>query len=59
MTALQDWLTLKPVDQGIRDMVCRPFRAVLSTPAPAGRRTGSDLAVALEFTLQRPGIERC
>jgi hypothetical protein len=59
MTALQDWLTLKPVDQGIRDMVCRPFRAVLATPATAGRRTGADLAAPLEFTLQRPGIERC
>lgn len=58
MTALQDWLTLKPVDQGIRDMVCRPFRAVLSTPATAGRRTRS-MAAPLEFTLQRPGLERC
>ncbi|BBY29676.1 hypothetical protein [Mycolicibacterium sediminis] len=59
MTALQDWLTLKPVDHGIRDMVCRPFRAVLSTPATAVRRTGTDVAAPLEFTLQRPGLERC
>src|ERR1700712_5073196 len=27
MTALQDWLSFRPVDQSVvRDMVCRPFR---------------------------------
>ena len=33
MTALQDWLSFRPVDQStIRHMVCRPLRAVLNTP---------------------------
>ena len=41
MTALQDWLSFRPVDQSaIIDMVFRPLRAVLSAPdADARRRT--------------------
>lgn len=51
MTALQDWLSIRPVDQSaIREMVCRPLRAVLSTSNTARRP---------EFRLQTPGIERC
>lgn len=51
MTALQDWLSFRPVDQSaIIEMVCRPLRAVLSTPATAKRP---------EFRLQTPGVERC
>lgn len=51
MTALQDWLGIRPVDQSaIREMVCRPLRAVLSSPSTAKRH---------EFRLQTPGIERC
>ncbi|CAM5719963.1 hypothetical protein MAUB1S_00705 [Mycolicibacterium aubagnense] len=30
MTALQDWLSFRPVEDGIKDMVFRPLRAVLS-----------------------------
>ena len=51
MTALQDWLSFRPVDQSaIVEMVCRPLRAVLSNPTSAKRT---------EFRLQTPGIERC
>jgi len=51
MTALQDWLSLRPVDQNtIKQMVCRPLRAVLSTP-DADERT--------ELKLISPGVERC
>lgn len=51
MTALQDWLSLRPVDQSmVREMVCRPLRAVLSTP-DAEERAG--------LKLMSPGVERC
>ncbi|MUL48066.1 hypothetical protein FZI85_02835 [Mycobacterium sp. CBMA293] len=30
MTALQDWLNFRPVEDGIKDMMFRPLRAVLS-----------------------------
>jgi hypothetical protein len=52
MTALQDWLSFRPVDQSaIREMVCRPFRAVLSTID--GAEEGEELK------LLTPGVERC
>ncbi len=51
MTALQDWLSFRPADQSvIRDMVCRPLRAVLSSPEVEQRT---------ELTLISPGVERC
>jgi hypothetical protein len=51
MTALQDWLSFRPADQStIKHMVCRPLRAVLSTPAVDERA---------ELKLISPGIERC
>lgn len=51
MTALQDWLSFRPVDQSaIREMVCRPFRAVLSA---------SEAPAHTEFRVMGPGIERC
>jgi hypothetical protein len=51
VTALQDWLNFRPVDQGvIRDLVCRPFRAVLSPSNPHER---------VEFTSMGQGVERC
>jgi hypothetical protein len=51
MTALQDWLSLRPVDQStIRDMVYRPLRAVLSIP---------DAEEGTELKLISPGVERC
>lgn len=51
MTALQDWLSFRPADQNvIRDMVCRPLRAVLSSP---------EVVEPTELKLISPGIERC
>jgi hypothetical protein len=51
VTALQDWLNFRPVDQGaIRELVCRPLRAVLSAPNPRER---------VEFKSMGPGVERC
>jgi hypothetical protein len=51
MTALQDWLSFRPVDQSaIKEMVCRPLRAVLSTPDAAERG---------ELKMLQPGRERC
>lgn len=52
MTALQDWLGFRPVDQSvIREMVCRPFRGVLGAP-----ETAEDIE---ELRLLTPGVERC
>lgn len=51
MTALQDWLSFRPVDHSaIRQMVCRPLRAVLST---------TDSRERVEFKSMGPGVERC
>jgi hypothetical protein len=51
MTALQDWLSFRPVDQGaIMDVVFRPLRAVLNTPNVEARA---------ELKLISPGVERC
>ncbi|WP_161600610.1 hypothetical protein [Mycolicibacterium hodleri] len=51
MTALQDWLSFRPVDQStFMDVVCRPLRAVLSVPNVEER---------LELKLINPGVERC
>lgn len=51
MTALQDWLSFRPVDQSvIKDFVFRPLRLVRSTP---------DVEDAAELKLIIPGIERC
>jgi hypothetical protein len=51
MTALQDWIIFRPVDQSaIVEMVCRPLRAVLGNPTAAKRS---------EFRLQTRGVERC
>jgi hypothetical protein len=57
MTALQDWLSFRPVDQSataIREMVCWPFRAALGT------LDGPDaVAESEELKLLTPGVERC
>jgi hypothetical protein len=51
MTALQDWLSFRPVDQSaIKEMVCRPLRTVLSTPE------ADEIG---ELKLLQPGRERC
>lgn len=53
MTALQDWLSFRPIDQSaIIDMVFRPLRAVLNT---AEHEAEADT----ELKLISPGIERC
>ena len=51
MTALQDWLSFRPVDPTtIVDAVCGPLRAVLhAQEADAGT----------ELKLISPGVERC
>jgi hypothetical protein len=50
VTALQDWLSLRPVDQAtIRKAVCRPLRAVLGTSARERD----------EFKVMGAGLERC
>jgi hypothetical protein len=50
MTALQDWLSFRPVDQSaIKEMVCRPLRAVLTRPTPPRG----------ELKMLQPGRERC
>lgn len=50
MTALQDWLSLRPVDQAtIREAVCRPLRAVFSTSTRERD----------EFKVMGRGLERC
>ncbi len=54
MTALQDWLSFRPVDQSaIKEMVCRPLRAVLSTP-DAAERTRAEGAAAGHRALLTP-----
>ena len=51
MTALQAWLSLRPVDHHtIRHIVCRPLRLILST---------SDDQARGERKLISPGVERC
>lgn len=51
MTALQDWLSFRPVDQSaIRELVCRPLRAV---------RNAQNRPKPTEFTVMGPGVERC
>jgi hypothetical protein len=51
MTALQDWLSFRPVDQStIKEMVFRPLRAVLNTP---------DATECADPKVLQPGIERC
>jgi len=55
MTALQDWLSFRPVDQSVvREMVCRPFRAVLGTLDAA-----DEIEDIGELKLLTPGVERC
>ena len=50
MTALQDWLSFRPVDpKGIKTFICDALRS-LNT---------EDQARAAEPSLIRPGIERC
>jgi hypothetical protein len=55
MTALQDWLSFRPVDQSVvKEMVCRPLRAVLGTLDAA-----DGVEEIEELKLLTPGVERC
>ena len=50
MTALQDWLSIRPVDpKGLKAFICDTFRSL----------TAEETAPIAEHTLIRPGIERC
>jgi hypothetical protein len=54
MTALQDWLSIRPADQNFIKAVCRPLLSVLTTTpddaAPIDRAS---------VTLLTRGVERC
>jgi hypothetical protein len=51
MTAVQDWLNIRPVDQNaIRNLMLRPLRAVWNVAEQRDRTT---------FTSMSAGVERC
>lgn len=51
MTVMQEWHGFRPIDQhAIIEMVCRPLRSVLGSARPVDHT---------EFTVLRPGVERC
>ncbi len=51
MTVMQEWHGFRPIDQNaIIEMVCRPLRAFRGSAEPAERT---------EFSVLRPGVERC
>ncbi|WP_165595637.1 hypothetical protein [Mycolicibacterium novocastrense] len=53
MTALQDWLSYRPMHpRTLKALICDTFRA---QPAEAA----GEHAVPAEPTLLRPGLERC
>ena len=50
MTALQDWLNIRPVDpKGLKAIICDALRSL----------TGDEPAKAQEPQLIRRGVERC
>jgi hypothetical protein len=50
VTALQDWLSIRPVDpKGLKAIICDAFRGL----------TAEEPATVAEPQLIRPGIERC
>jgi hypothetical protein len=50
VTALQDWLSIRPVDRkGVKAFICDALRSL----------TAAEPAKATEPPLIRPGIERC
>ncbi|MGB8406356.1 MAG: hypothetical protein WCE30_20045 [Mycobacterium sp.] len=59
MTALQDWLSFRPVEESIKDMVFRPLRAVLSVVDEIDANQHVELAAENDVALMRPGLERC
>lgn len=59
MTALQDWLSFRPVEEGIKDMVFRPLRAVLSVVEDLEDVRNVQPGLPDNVVLMRPGQERC
>jgi hypothetical protein len=52
VTALQDWLSTRPVDpKGLKAFICDAFRSLTAEE--------SESAMLEEPQLIRPGIERC
>jgi hypothetical protein len=50
VTALQDWLSIRPVDsRGLKELICDALRNL----------TAEEPAKAEEPQLLRPGVERC
>ena len=50
MTALQDWLSIRPVDpKGLKAIICDALRSL----------TGDEPTTAQEPQLIRSGVERC
>ena len=63
MTALQDWLSFRPVEEqlrdGLREAVFRPLRAVLSVVEDFDDGRGRGESLRPDVVWMRPGIERC
>ena len=63
MTALQDWLSFRPVEEGLKDslreVVFRPLRAVLSVVEDLDDRQPEVPVAGDNVVLMRPGLERC
>jgi hypothetical protein len=63
MTALQDWLSFRPVEEGIRDglreVVFRPLRAVLSVVEDFEGSHDEVPDFRGNVVWMRPGLERC
>ena len=68
MTALQDWLSFRPVEEGIKDglreVVFRPLRAVLSVvedfdPQDTAVHAPETAGYRDNVVWMRPGVERC
>jgi len=63
MTALQDWLSFRPVEEqlrdGLREAVFRPLRAVLSVVEDFDDSRQPEPAFHDNVVWMRPGVERC
>jgi hypothetical protein len=63
MTALQDWLSFRPVEEGfkdgLREVVFRPLRAVLSVVEDFDAAHGNAPDFRGNVVWMRPGLERC
>ena len=63
MTALQDWLNFRPVEEGIKDglreVVFRPLRAVLSVVEDFEAFHDDVPDFHADVVWMQPGLERC